>query len=139
MDPATNGANVAAVDYFHTRHHSTMMMSDDTTTSSSSSSQGSSQLTVPSSDEADVVGPITPTTPMFQLDPFGTAQQHIVVQPVVVVVSSKDKENVGPGGYVVPHHHHHHHHPCETVRVEDSDETVGDQYGRHALLAIVPA
>ncbi|KAG8879125.1 hypothetical protein FRB97_001950 [Tulasnella sp. 331] len=133
MNPATNGTNGGG-DYFHARHH----MSDDA--SSSSGSQGS-RLTVPSSDEVDVVGPITPTTPMFQLDPFGTAQtqpqqqQHLVVP---VVVSSKDKENVGPGGYV-PHHQGHHHHPCESVRVEDGEEAVGAEYGRHALLAIVPA
>lgn len=137
MDPATSGA-AAASDYFHGHHHShhhgsSMMMSD---ASFSSDSQGS-QLTVPSSDDA---GPITPTTPMFQLDPFGTAQAQPQQAPVPVVVSSKDKENVGPGGYVPHgHHHHHHHHPCESVRVEDEDEAVGAEYGRHALLAIVPA
>ncbi|KAG9002741.1 hypothetical protein FRB94_003661 [Tulasnella sp. JGI-2019a] len=130
MEPAT-GNN--GVDYFHGLHHMTStstMMSDGTI-----GSHGS-QLTVPSSDEG---GPITPTTPMFQLDPFGTAQAQAQHSAVVApsAVSSKDKENVGPGGYVP--HHHHHQHPCESVRVEDGDEAASAEYGRHALLAIVPA
>lgn len=72
--------------------------------------------------------PITPITPMFQLDPFGNAHaQDIPSQSSLGLYmphqapahkeakesSRKDKENVVPRGHLpsVVHHHHHHHLP----------------------------
>lgn len=117
-----------------------------------SQSSTTSMLTVPSSDDAESL-PITPTTPMFELNPFGSAA-HTQVQAAPVVhhqhQHSKDKENVVPHGH---HHHHvpqqqhvvhHHQHPCLPnvaaggVVVESGEDMGGHAEYRQALLAIVP-
>lgn len=117
-------------------------------------------LHVPS-DELESL-PITPTTPMFQLDPFGSAQAHaqahaaqVQQQSVVVQVqhhTTKDKENLAPtvnGG--AGHHQYLHasnatgHLPCAPmmqsnvgVMVESGEENMPGSEYRQALLAIVP-
>ncbi|KAG8966516.1 hypothetical protein FRC03_011873 [Tulasnella sp. 419] len=127
-------------------------------TSSSSASSGS-MLTVPSSDDmyhnVTESMPITPTTPMFNLDPFGNAQAASIAPIHVVSHSrkdskdlsahcSKDKENIIPPGHA-PHSHSHQNAfaPCNSnVSVVGStmgmeDILVAGEY-RPALLAIVP-
>ncbi|KAG9049985.1 hypothetical protein FS837_008165 [Tulasnella sp. UAMH 9824] len=113
-------------------------------------------LHVPS-DELESL-PITPTTPMFQLDPFGSAQAHAaqVQQQAVVQVqhhTTKDKENLAPtvNGGAAGHHQYLHasnatgHLPCAPmmpsnvgVMVESGEENMPGSEYRQALLAIVP-
>lgn len=120
-------------------------------------------LHVPS-DELESL-PITPTTPMFQLDPFGSAQAHAQAQalaqvqqqqqPVAQVqhhVTTKDKENLAPVNGGASHHHQYLHQsnatghlPCAPmmqsnvgVMVESAEENMPGSEYRQALLAIVP-
>lgn len=126
-----------------------------------SSATAANLLQLPSSDDVESL-PITPTTPMFQLDPFGSAQAHAqaqvlhaqVQQPVQVQHhTTKDKENMAPSNNGAGHQYLHqhtssatgHHLPCAPmmpsnvgVMVESGEENMPGSEYRQALFAIVP-
>ncbi|KAG8983095.1 hypothetical protein FRB90_006307 [Tulasnella sp. 427] len=112
-------------------------------------------LNVPLSDEVESL-PITPTTPMFQLDPFGSAQAQALhaqaQQPAPVQHhATKDKENRAPSSNGAGHQYLHQHTsstghlPCAPmmqsnvgVMVESGEENMPSSEYRQALFAIVP-